>query len=56
MARITVTRLIDDLDGASAAQTIAFGLSGTEFEIDLSDKNASRLRDELARRSVTGRS
>ncbi|MFT3873947.1 MAG: Lsr2 family protein [Nocardioides sp.] len=40
--------LIDDIDGDSAAETVSFGLDGTNYEIDLSDKNAAALREALA--------
>jgi hypothetical protein len=40
--------LLDDLDGSEASETVAFGLDGTEYEIDLSSKNAAKLRDTLA--------
>ena len=40
--------LIDDLDGGSADETVTFGLDGTTYEIDLSKKNATSLRDALA--------
>jgi Lsr2 len=49
MAQKTVVSLIDDLDGESEAdRTVPFGLDGVEYEIDLSDENASKLRDVLA--------
>jgi nucleoid-associated protein Lsr2 len=48
MARQTVTRLVDDLDGGVAHETVKFGLDGQQFEIDLSTKNAKKLRNELA--------
>jgi hypothetical protein len=48
MARETVTRLVDDLDGGVAHETVRFGLDGQQFEIDLSTKNARKLRNELA--------
>jgi hypothetical protein len=48
MARQTVTRLVDDLDGGVAHETVAFSLDGQQFEIDLSNKNAKKLRNELA--------
>ncbi len=48
MARETITRLIDDLDGGTAAETVTFGLDGQTYEIDLSAKNASKLRSALA--------
>lgn len=40
--------LVDDIDGSDAAETVAFGLDGTSYEIDLSEKNAAKLRDALA--------
>jgi len=48
MAQKVVTHLIDDLDGKEANETVSFGLDGANYEIDLSDKNASKLRDALA--------
>ena len=40
--------LVDDIDGSEASETVAFGLDGTSYEIDLNDKNATKLRDALA--------
>jgi hypothetical protein len=40
--------LIDDLDGGNADETVSFALDGVSYEIDLSDKNAKKLRDALA--------
>jgi hypothetical protein len=40
--------LVDDIDGSDATETVAFGLDGTSYEIDLNDKNAAKLRDALA--------
>ncbi|WP_183095440.1 histone-like nucleoid-structuring protein Lsr2 [Nocardioides stalactiti] len=40
--------LVDDIDGSEATETVAFGLDGTSYEIDLNDKNAAKLRDALA--------
>jgi hypothetical protein len=48
VARETVTRLIDDLDGGEAAETVTFGLDGYTYAIDLSVKNAAKLRNALA--------
>jgi hypothetical protein len=45
--RITVT-LEDDLDGGPADQTVRFGLDGAEYEIDLSARNATAFREQLA--------
>lgn len=48
MAQKTIVQLIDDLDQGAAAETVTFGLDGTNYEIDLSAKNAAKLRDSLA--------
>jgi len=40
--------LIDDIDGSDAVETVAFGLDGTNYEIDLNESNAAALRDALA--------
>jgi hypothetical protein len=45
--RITVA-LEDDLDGGPADQTLWFGLGGSEYEIDLTSKNATAFRTQLA--------
>jgi hypothetical protein len=44
--KIAVT-LVDDLDGSVAEETVRFGVGGTEYEIDLSTKNAGALRARL---------
>lgn len=41
--------LVDDIDGGEATETISFGLDNTQYEIDLSEKNAAMLREALAR-------
>ena len=48
MARRTSVTLQDDLDGTPAEETLRFGISGAEYEIDLSSKNAARLRSQMA--------
>jgi hypothetical protein len=40
--------LVDDIDGTSAEETVSFALDGREYEIDLSAKNAAKLRDAFA--------
>ena len=40
--------LVDDIDGSDATQTVAFGLDGTSYEIDLNDAHAEQLREALA--------
>jgi hypothetical protein len=48
MAQKITVALEDDLDGGPADETVRFGLGGTEYEIDLSTKNANVLRRQLA--------
>jgi hypothetical protein len=45
MAQRVVTLLTDDIDGDEAAETVRFGMDGTEFEIDLNEENASAMRE-----------
>lgn len=47
MARKTFVELIDDLSGEKADETVSFALDGVAYEIDLSEANASQLREEL---------
>ncbi|GAA1460298.1 Lsr2 family protein [Williamsia maris] len=45
--KVTVT-LVDDVDDSkSADETVEFGIDGVTYEIDLSTKNAARLRSEI---------
>ncbi|MEU9338097.1 Lsr2 family protein [Streptomyces sp. NPDC048290] len=62
MAQKVVVTLFDDIDGSEAAETIAFGLDGKSYEIDLNEANAKKLRKALApyvdagrKRSKSGR-
>ncbi len=48
MASRTIVELIDDLDQGSADETVSFAIDGSNYEIDLSAKNAAKLRDALA--------
>jgi hypothetical protein len=45
----------DDVDGSPATQTVSFALDGVTYEIDLSTRNADRLRAELAPWMEAGR-
>jgi hypothetical protein len=40
--------LVDDIDGGEAEETVKFAIDGTQYEIDLSKKNAAKMRDALA--------
>ncbi len=61
MAEQIIKRLIDDLDGGEAEETVPFSIDGVSYEIDLSSDNAKKLRDSLspfvehARRAGAGR-
>jgi hypothetical protein len=48
MATRIAVALEDDLDGGPADETLRFGLDGSEYEIDLSKKNAKTFRNQLA--------
>jgi Lsr2 len=49
MAQKVQVLLVDDLDGGEASETVSFGLDGSNYEIDLSGKNAEELRDAFAK-------
>jgi len=48
MATKVLTTLQDDIDGSDATETVRFALDGVEWEIDLSERNANRLRNNLS--------
>lgn len=48
MAQKVQVLLVDDLDGGEAEETVSFAVDGSSFEIDLSAKNASKLRDAVS--------
>jgi len=48
MAQKVTVSLVDDLSGSQADETVSFGLDGKNYEIDLSGKNAEKLRGALA--------
>ncbi len=55
MAQRVQVILEDDIDGGTAVETVTFGIDGNTYEIDLSKKNAARLRDALAPYIGSGR-
>lgn len=55
MAQKIEVRLVDDLNGHAADETVRFGIDGTEYEIDLSSSNAKELRGHFARFVNAGR-
>jgi hypothetical protein len=48
MAQVTKVRLVDDLDGSEADESISFTIDGKALEIDLSNENAEKLRGIFA--------
>lgn len=48
MAQKVSIVLVDDLDGSEADETVTFGLDGTTYEIDLTQRNADALREALS--------
>jgi hypothetical protein len=64
MAQKVTVQLVDDLDNSEITEgkgrTVQFGFDGSDYEIDLSNDNADKLRDALsdyiaAARKTTGR-
>lgn len=47
MAQKVSIQLVDDIDGTEAEETVTFGLDGAQYEIDLNNKNALKLRKAL---------
>lgn len=48
MAQVTEVRLVDDLDGGAADESVDFAIDNKHYEMDLSEKHAAQLRDVLA--------
>jgi len=48
MAQRVQVLLVDDIDGAAAAETVSFSLDGVSYEVDLTAAHAKKLRDEFA--------
>jgi hypothetical protein len=48
MAQLREVRLVDDLDGRPAEETVLFHCDGDDYEIDLCQEHARQLREALA--------
>ena len=48
MARQVIERLVDDIDGSEATQSVSFGVDGLGYQIDLNDQHAHDLRSKLS--------
>ncbi len=55
MAERRIVELVDDLDGGPAEETLRFAIDGLDYEIDLSGKNAKKLRAALYPYVAAGR-
>ena len=44
----TVTKLVDDIDGTDATDTLEFSWGGDNYTIDLNDENATGFRNFMA--------
>ena len=55
MAQRVQVELVDDLNGEVAQETVRFGVDGTEYEIDLTEENAQKLRSTLSEYVDKGR-
>lgn len=55
MAQKIEVKLIDDIDGGPAQETVRFSIDGVEIEVDLTNENADRLRAALAPFVAVGR-
>lgn len=49
MAKQTITKILDDITGEEADETVRFSLDETAYEIDLTSEHASELRVFLSR-------
>ncbi len=49
MAKETIVRLVDDLDGSEAVESVSFAYKGHSYEIDLNEKNAAALEKALSK-------
>ena len=47
MAQEVITRLVDDIDGGEADQTVVFSWGSAQYEIDHNDKNADKMAKAL---------
>ena len=59
MAQRRLVELVDDMDGTvlarGDAETVRFSIDGTAYELDLSKRNASKLRKSLEPYIAAGR-
>jgi hypothetical protein len=49
MAKETIIKITDDIDGSEDARTVKFGFDGDQYEIDLNESHYGELKDFLDR-------
>jgi hypothetical protein len=49
MATETIIRYTDDIDGSEATETISFAFRGTQYEIDLGEKNSAAFEKAVSK-------
>jgi hypothetical protein len=49
MAKETIIKFTDDIDGSEASETVAFSFRGSEYEIDLGSKNIAAFEKALSK-------
>jgi Lsr2 len=49
MAKETIIKFTDDIDGTEAAETVSFSFRGTQYEIDLGEKNVTAFEKALSK-------
>jgi hypothetical protein len=55
MAQKVIMTLTDDLDGSDAAETVTFSIDGSSYEMELSEGNATELREIFSPYRSAGR-
>ncbi|MCX2746868.1 Lsr2 family protein [Arthrobacter sp. MI7-26] len=55
MATKTYIRLVDDIDGTDANETISFAIDGAEYEIDLNEAHSNELREAVSKFTAAAR-
>ena len=55
MARTTIVKLTDDLDGSDAATTVSFAYNGTQYEIDLNKANEAAFVKAISKYTAVAR-
>lgn len=55
MARTTIVKLTDDLDGSDATTTVSFAYNGAQYEIDLNKANEAAFGKAISKYTAAAR-